>query len=126
VYNNFPWPENPSQKQKDLVESHANNIITVRNKFDQNSLADLYDPNSMPPDLVKAHQQLDRAVDLCYRPHPFTDESRRIEFLFDLYEKYTGGLFVPEKKKKPSVKNRTQNNSQKTVPQLVPRKIKNP
>jgi hypothetical protein len=54
----------------------------------------------MPPVLVKAHQQLDRAVDLCYRPQPFPSEAKRIEYLFELYEKYTGGLFAPEKKKK--------------------------
>jgi hypothetical protein len=42
----------------------------------------------MPPVLVKAHQQLDKAVDHCYRPQPFTSEAKRIEFLFTLYEKY--------------------------------------
>jgi hypothetical protein len=47
----------------------------------------------MPPVLVKAHQQLDKAVDLCYR-----SQTKRIEFLFDLYDKYTAGLFVKEKK----------------------------
>jgi len=63
-------------------------------------IADLYDPNTMPPVLVKAHQQLDKAVDLCYRPQPFPSEAKRIEYLFELYEKYTGGLFQPEKKSK--------------------------
>ena len=53
----------------------------------------------MPPILVKAHQQLDKAVDLCYRPQPFINEMKRIEFLFELYDKYTAGLFVKEKKK---------------------------
>ncbi len=47
----------------------------------------------MPPDLVKAHQALDKAVDLCYRPQPFAGELSRIEFLFGLYEQYTAGLF---------------------------------
>jgi hypothetical protein len=50
--------------------------------------------------LVKAHLQLDKAVDLCYRPQPFINETKRIEFLFELYDKYTAGLFVKEKKKK--------------------------
>ena len=63
-------------------------------------MADLYDPNTMPPALVKAHQQLDKAVDLCYRPQPFINETKRIEFLFELYDKYTAGLFVKEKKGK--------------------------
>jgi hypothetical protein len=58
----------------------------------------------MPPVLIKAHQQLDKAVDLCYRPQPFTSETKRIEFLFEQYDKYTAGLFVKEKKvkKKPA------------------------
>jgi hypothetical protein len=60
----------------------------------------LYDPNTMPPVLVKAHQQLDKAVDLCYRTQPFINETKRIEFLFELYDKYTSGLFVKEKKSK--------------------------
>jgi hypothetical protein len=50
--------------------------------------------------LLKEHHQLDKAVDLCYRSQPFTSEAERIEYLFELYEKYTGGLFVPEKKSK--------------------------
>jgi hypothetical protein len=54
----------------------------------------------MPPVLVKAHQQLDKAVDQCYRSQPFTSEAKRIEHLFELYEKYTAGMFVVEKKNK--------------------------
>ncbi len=68
------------------------------------SLADLYDPNTMPPVLVKAHQQLDKAVDLCYRPQPFPNETKRIEFLFELYDRYTAGLFVADKKVKKKAK----------------------
>ncbi|RYZ28020.1 MAG: hypothetical protein EOO10_10905 [Chitinophagaceae bacterium] len=63
-------------------------------------LADLYDLNTMPPTLVKAHQQLDKAVDLCYRSQPFANETKRIEFLFELYDKYTSGMFVGERKTK--------------------------
>jgi hypothetical protein len=58
-------------------------------------------PLSMPPALVKAHMDLDKAVDLAYRPQPFPTEAKRMEFLFDLYEKYTAGLFAKEKMKKP-------------------------
>ncbi len=64
------------------------------------SLAGLYDPNTMPPDLVKAHQALDKDVDLCYRPQAFINETKRIEFLFELYDKLTSGMFREEKKKK--------------------------
>jgi len=100
VYNNFPWPENPSDKQKETVEKAAQAVLDARAQFPDSSLADLYDPNTMPPVLVKAHQQLDKAVDLCYRPQPFINETKRIEFLFELYDKYTAGLFVKEKKGK--------------------------
>jgi hypothetical protein len=54
----------------------------------------------MPPALVKAHQELDKAVDLCYRPQPFPNETKRIEFLFELYEKYTNPLLSSKKAKK--------------------------
>jgi hypothetical protein len=107
VYNNYPWSEAPSDKQKQAVEEAAQAVLDARAQFPNSSLADLYDPNTMPPVLVKAHQQLDKAVDLCYRPQPFTSEAKRIEYLFELYEKYTGGLFQPEKnnkKKKEEVK----------------------
>jgi hypothetical protein len=100
VYNNFPWPEKPTDKQTQAVEEAAQAVLDARADFPDSSLADLYDPNTMPPILVKAHQQLDKAVDLCYRPQPFINETKRIEFLFELYDKYTAGLFVKEKKSK--------------------------
>jgi hypothetical protein len=100
VYNNFPWAENPTEKQINAVEEAAQKVLEAREKFPESSLADLYDPNTMPPEIVKAHQVLDKAVDLCYRPQPFINETKRIEFLFELYDKYTAGLFVKEKKKK--------------------------
>lgn len=99
VYHNFPFPENPREKQKEAVEDAAQGVLDARAQFPDASLADLYDPKTMPPVLVKAHQKLDKAVDLCYRPQPFPDETRRIEFLFELYDKYTAGLFKEEKKK---------------------------
>jgi hypothetical protein len=100
VYNNFPWPENPTDKQIKTIEGKAQNILDVRKKFLNSSLADLYSPLTMPPDLVKAHNELDKAVDLAYRPQPFTSEAKRMEFLFELYEKYTADLFTKEKDKK--------------------------
>jgi len=98
VYNNFPWPENPTEKQKEAIEAAAQRVLDVRAEFPNSSLADLYNPLTMPPSLVKAHNQLDKAVDLAYRPQPFVSETKRIEFLFDLYDKYTVGLFVNPKK----------------------------
>ena len=100
VYNNYPWPESISDKQKQNVEEAAQSVLDARAQFPDSSLADLYDPNTMPPVLVKAHQQLDKAVDQCYRPQSFASEAKRIEYLFELYEKYTSGMFVEEKPKK--------------------------
>lgn len=98
VYNNFPWPDNPTDKQKEAVEKAAQGVLDARAQFPDSSLADLYDPNTMPPVLVKAHQALDKAVDLCYRPQPFPNETKRIEFLFELYDKFTSGIFRKDRK----------------------------
>jgi hypothetical protein len=100
VYNNFPWPESPSEKQKQTIEEKAQKVLDTRAQFPDSSLADLYDPLTMPPALVKAHNDLDKAVDLAYRPQPFTNEANRMVFLFELYEKYTAALFAASKKKK--------------------------
>jgi len=62
VYNNFPWPENPSEKQIKAVEAAAQKVLDARAAFPTSSLADLYDPLTMPPALVKAPQKLDKAV----------------------------------------------------------------
>jgi hypothetical protein len=100
VYNNFPWPENPSDKQVKAIEKAAQNVLDARAQFPNSSLAELYDPLTMPPALVKAHNDLDKAVDLAYRPQAFASEANRMEFLFELYEKYTADLFTKEKPKK--------------------------
>jgi hypothetical protein len=94
VYNNYPWPELPSVKQRAAVEAAAQAVLDARKKFPDATLADLYDPLAMPKDLVKAHAGLDRAVDLCYRPQPFGTGRQRVEHLFALYEKLTAPLMV--------------------------------
>lgn len=92
VYNNYPWPKFPSEKNKSKVEIKAQTVLDVRNEFPKSSLADLYDPLTMPAKLVKAHQELDKAVDLCYRPQVFSNETSRIEYLFELYDEYNSPL----------------------------------
>jgi type I restriction-modification system DNA methylase subunit len=105
VYNNYPFPENPIEKQILAIEKAAQRVLDVRQEFAGSTLSDLYDPIAMPPKLVKAHQDLDKAVDLAYRTQPFPGETKRIEFLFELYEKYTAGLFAEEKKSKKKNRN---------------------
>jgi hypothetical protein len=100
VYTNYPWPENPNDKQVRDIETGAQKILDVRLQFPKSSLSDLYDPLTMPAALIKAHNELDKAVDLAYRPQAFTSEANRMVFLFELYEKYTADLFTREKPKK--------------------------
>jgi predicted RNA methylase len=105
VYNNYPFPENPTEKQIKAIEKTAQKVLNVREQFSNRSLADLYDPLTMPKELLKAHNELDKAVDLAYRPSTrgmplFTSEANRMEFLFGLYEKYTADLFTKIKEKK--------------------------
>ena len=61
VYNNFPWPD-ATDEQKSEIEQLANAVLDARELFPDSSLADLYDPLTMPPELLKTHQALDRAV----------------------------------------------------------------
>jgi hypothetical protein len=85
-------------KKKAAVEAKAQAVLDVRKRYPLATLADLYDPLTMPADLVKAHADLDRAVDQCYRKQPFTSDRQRVEFLFALYERYTAPLLPVEKK----------------------------
>jgi type I restriction-modification system DNA methylase subunit len=98
VYNNYPWPVNVSKKKKELVEAAAQKILDVRNQYldSKNCIANLYDVNLMPNELLKAHQNLDKLVDKCYIDNQFTTEPKRIEFLFNLYDNYTSGMFPEE------------------------------
>ena len=89
VYNNYPWPENPTKQQQTLVGEKAQAVLHTRALYPDSSLAELYDPLTMPVELVKAHRELDSIVDSCYRNVSFKTEMERLKFLFDLYEKYT-------------------------------------
>jgi hypothetical protein len=96
VYNNYPWPVNATDKQRVAVEEKAQAVLAAREPHlpprGMSTLADLYDPLSMPPELVKAHAELDRAVEKCYRPEPFHSDRERVEHLFSLYEQLTAPL----------------------------------
>ena len=96
VYNNYPWPESATDKQRAAVEAKAQAVLDARKPHlppqGMSTLADLYDPLAMPPELVQAHAELDRAVEKCYRPEPFHSDRERVEYLFSLYEKLTAPL----------------------------------
>jgi hypothetical protein len=101
VYNNFPWPEQVSEKAEAAIASAAQVVLDARANFSTSTLAVLYGPLSMPPALVKAHQQLDRAVDAAYiaaeklagrkAPKLGTD-AERVAFLFERYQALTSLL----------------------------------
>ena len=86
VYNAFPWP-NASSTQCTKIESLSQAILVARLACPTSSLADLYDPDTMPGNLRRAHDALDAAVDRLYRPTPFASDRDRVEHLFGLYEK---------------------------------------
>ncbi len=90
VYNTFPLPDEETDLQK--LSPLAQAVLDARTADPDASLADLYDPDLMPPDLRKAHQTLDRAVDRLYRPKRFASERERVEHLFVLYEKMCSPL----------------------------------
>jgi hypothetical protein len=96
VYNNFPWPDSPTATQKQNIETAAQAVLDARAAFPDSSLADLYDPLTMPPALVKAHQKLDAAVDAAYSKKlgkkSFKNDAERVAFLFTLYQRYTSLL----------------------------------
>ena len=132
VYNNFPWPDSPTDAQKQKIELAAQAVLDARAEFmlpspspqpsaslqvfpcpaggrgskgesasakGSSSLADLYDPLTMPPVLVKAHQKLDAAVDAAYGKRTFKNDAERVAFLFELYQKYTS--LLPAESVKP-------------------------
>ncbi len=92
VYNNFPWPNEPSKKRIKAIEEAAQGVLDARARFPDSSYADLYDPAAMPPELTRAHQALDRAVDAAYGKKNFSSDAERVAFLFELYQRYTSLL----------------------------------
>ena len=107
VYNNFPWPfHTPDSEQNQppvavqqaqaAIESAAQGILDARAQFPGSSLADLYDPLTMPPALLRAHHKLDAAVDKAYQlaggPRSYQNDAERVAFLFTLYQRLTSLL----------------------------------
>ena len=114
VYNNFPWPDSPDEKSRQAIEAAAQAVLDARASFPASTLADLYDPLTMPPALLKAHQQLDKAVDTAYitaekaagnKPPKLTTDAERVAFLFSLYQRYTS--LLPQEKPKKARKKAT-------------------
>jgi hypothetical protein len=98
VYNTFPWPE-PTDKQRAAIEAAAQAVLDARAAHPNATLADLYDPLTMPPDLLRAHQTLDRAVDAAYAYKAAPTDAARVAFLFARYQALTS--LLPAQATKP-------------------------
>ncbi|TGN29178.1 class I SAM-dependent DNA methyltransferase [Empedobacter tilapiae] len=87
-FNSYPFPKITKAKEQEL-EDCAYQILEVRERYPEKTLAQLYDPEKMPEDLKEAHRKNDLVVESCYREKPFTSDEERLEYLFKLYEKMT-------------------------------------
>ena len=92
VYNTFPLPPGLADADTSALEPLAQAVLDARAVYLGATLADLYDPELMPPNLRRAHQALDRGVDRLYRRKRFTSERERVEYLFALYERMQAPL----------------------------------
>ena len=87
-FNNFPFPA-IDEKQKLAINRASEEVLLTREKHPAKTVAQLYDPDTMPAELLAAHRALDEAVEQCYRSKPFTSDEERLEYLFALYEQMT-------------------------------------
>ena len=92
VYNNFPWPLDVADAKRTAIEAAGQAVLDARALYPDSSLADLYDPLTMPPELQKAHHAVDKAVDAAYGYKGDKADAPRVAFLFTLYERLTSLL----------------------------------
>lgn len=119
TYNTFPWPDlpeklepnqpqTPTHKAQAAIEKAAQAVLDARAQFPGSSLADLYDPLTMPPALLKAHQKLDAAVDAAYAlvggKKTWKNDAERVAFLFERYQHLTSLLPAMKSKGKEKTK----------------------
>ncbi|MCC5816122.1 MAG: class I SAM-dependent DNA methyltransferase [Leptospira sp.] len=106
-YNTFPFPDISDTRKQEITQC-VFRILEEREKHPEKTLAELYDPDKMPPGLKEAHEANDTVIERCYRSKPFATDEERLEYLFSEYErmieleKNRGGLFevqAPAKKK---------------------------
>lgn len=98
-YNTFPFPE-ISNKQKENLNLYVFAILDERAKHPSKTMAQLYNPDTMPKGLLQAHQELDTAIEQCYRLQPFKNDTERLDYLFKQYEEMAkkDTLFAKQKK----------------------------
>jgi hypothetical protein len=86
VYNNFPWPTAPAPEAREAIEAAAQAVLEARAAHPGSTLADLYDPLAMPPDLRAAHHRLDKLIDHLYQRKAFRHDTERVQRLFEKYD----------------------------------------
>lgn len=84
-YNTFPFPD-ITEKQKYAITQYVFSVLDARAKYPQKTMAWLYNPETMPKELRQAHQELDEAIERCYRLAPFSSDAERLEYLFKMYD----------------------------------------
>lgn len=104
-YNPYPWPS-VTKAQQERIEELAQKVLEARAAHPQATLADLYDPLTMPANLRKAHHELDKAVDATYRKEPFKSEAARVAYLLGEYQKLEEPLSAAMAKPKRNVRTR--------------------
>lgn len=97
VYNTFPFPK-ISDQQKKRIELCVQEILRIREKYSEKTMAELYDPDKMPKDLLEAHHSLDLVIESCYRRKPFENDEQRLAHLFKMYEMMTSNASEEELK----------------------------
>lgn len=103
VYNNYPWPK-PTKAHMAAIEVAGQAVLDARAKHTGKSLAWLYNPETMPKNLQTAHDLVDEAVDEAYGYEKGNDDTSRVAYLFELYEKLTAVKAPAVSAKKPSLK----------------------
>lgn len=96
-YNTFPFPK-ISEQQKKRIELCVQDILRVREKYSERTMAELYDPDKMPKDLLETHHSLDMVIESCYRKKPFENDEQRLAHLFKMYEMMTNNASEEELK----------------------------
>lgn len=118
VYNNFPWPKDISEEHKQKIEAAAQKVLDARAAWPNSTLAELYNPLTMPENILKAHHALDTLVDRAYQKQPFQSEMERIQFLFALYQEY-----IEKEKTEQSIKVAKKPTIRKTKTKKKPKPI---
>ncbi len=85
-WNTFPVPTLTEKNKADLTRC-AEDILIAREQHFPATIADLYDPENMPPDLRAAHDRNDEVLERVYIGRRFKNDTERLEKLFDLYTK---------------------------------------